>query len=203
LAPDARVPAARGAAPIGATLALDAHSIVVVSVPNPADDARTAAELANCHDEIVRALRRVDGMNVIADERVAAFAAAGFAEEEIARELGAGGALVLKSANRQPSCSATLRDALTGEQRGVSGIMFWHADSADVGWQSFAATMAEMVENETIKDPAAVRAEMQAAALTTTLDDRARLNAMLELFHGTEPAPADAGVVAAAVQIGS
>jgi HEAT repeat protein len=195
----------RAVAPRASTVTLDAQSIVVAAVPDPAVDARVAAEFAKCHEEIVRALRSVSGLNVIADERIAAFAAAGFAEEEIARELGAGSVLVLKIMNREASCSATQRDARTGEQIGISAMTFVGPRWTDEGWRSFATQVAEIVENETLKDRSTVIAEAQATALNTALDERARLNAMIELFHATEPpqGPFDAGVVAAAVQIGS
>jgi HEAT repeat protein len=197
--------AGRAAAPIAPTVVLDARSIVVLAVPDPTVDARVAAEFSKCHGEVVRALRAVDGLNVIADERIAAFAAAGFAEEEIARELGAGSVMVLKTMNRAASCSATQRDAQTGEQIGISGMAFVGPRWTDEGWRSFATQVAETVENETLKDRSTVIAEAQATALNTALDDRVRLNAMIELFHATEPpkGPFDAGVVAAAVQIGS
>ena len=205
-AADVPVPNAdRPAAPIASTLVLDAQSVVVLAVPDPALDASVAAELARCQEEVLRALRAVAGLNVIADERIAAFAAAGFAEEEIARELGAGSVLVLKTMNRQASCSATQRDAQTGEQRGISAMTFVGPRWTDDGWHSFAVNVAELVENETLKDRSTVIAEAQATALNTALDGRARLNAMIELFHAAEPpkGPFDAGIVAAAVQIGS
>jgi HEAT repeat protein len=195
----------RAPAPITSTLVLDARSIVVLAAADPTVDAHVAAEFAKCHEEVVRALRGVGGLNVIADARIAAFAAAGFAEEEIARELGAGSVLVLKIMNREASCSATQRDARTGEQIGISGMTFVGPRWTEAGWRSFATQIAELVENETLKDPSTVVAEAQATALNTALDERARLNAMIELFHATEPpkGPFDAGVVAAAVQIGS
>jgi HEAT repeat protein len=197
--------AARGAAPISPRLVLDAQSIVVVAASDPTVDAHVAAEFAKCREEVLRALRGVDGLNVIADDRIAAFARAGFAEEEIARELGAGSVLVLKIMNREASCSATQRDAQTGEQIGISGMAFVGPRWTDEGWWSFATHVAQTVENETLKDRSTVIAEAQATALNTALDDDVRLNAMIELFHATEPpqGPFDAGVVAAAVQIGS
>jgi HEAT repeat protein len=193
------------AAPIARTLVLDHQSIVVLAVPDPTVDASVAAGFARCHEEVLRALRSVAGLNVIADERIAVFAAAGFAEEEIARELGAASVMILKTMNREVSCSATQRDAQTGEQIGISGTVFVGPRWTDEAWRSFAAQVAEIVENQTLKDPTTVIAQAQATALNTALDDHTRLNAMVELFHATDPpkGPFDAGIVAAAVQIGS
>jgi hypothetical protein len=194
-----------GAAANAAIRPLDAQSIVVLTVPDPSVDAHVAAELAHCRAEVVRALRAVNGLNVIADVRVAAFAAAGLPEEQIARELGAGNVLVLKTMNRQASCNVMQRDAHTGEQRGMAAMVFvgpeWTADA----WRSFAAMVADTVENATLKEQSTVIAEAHATALNTALADDERVKALFDLFDETAPVPGafDSAVVAAAVEIGS
>jgi HEAT repeat protein len=195
--PDEPAGAAVGAAPF----ALDAHSIVVLPVAQAGIDARAATDVAGCHEEVLRQLRAVDGLNVIAGQVVSAFAASGLAEEEIARELGAGSVLVLRT--RPGFCSARQLDARTGAELGVPTVSFVEPEFPPDGWRTFAARVAQSVENATLKDPSTVIVEAHAKVLNTALDDEMRLSALFDLLQETisTRAALDAGVVAAAVQL--
>ena len=191
-----------GAATDRAALALDPHSLVVVAVPDGAAGPRAAAEFAQCHEQVLQRLRALDGLNVIADERVSAFDAFNLSPEEIARELGAATVLVVSVMNHEPSCSATQLDAQTGAAR--AGILvFVGPEGQPDGWKSFAARVAESVRDATFKDTSTVVAEAQATVLNTALSDGERASALFKLRQGPGGSLAayDSGIVAAAAQI--
>jgi HEAT repeat protein len=185
-----------------AVLALDPHSIVVFAEPDPAADPQATAEFARCHEQVLEQLRAVQGLNVIAGARVAAFDALDLAPEEIARELGAGTALVLKIMGHQPSCSATWFDTQDGAEQ-EPGVRAFDGDRQNDGWKSFAAKVAELTRNNTLKDTSTLIAEAQATVLNTALSDADRAHA---LFNLRQPPTwslegYDAAVVVAAAQI--
>jgi hypothetical protein len=179
-ADDHSVATRNDAPPNPAEFALDAHSIVVVNVPDPAADARATAEFADCREQVLQQLRAVDGLNVIADQRVTAFASTSLQPEEIARALGAGTVLVLKIMNHQASCSATQLDTKTGDER--SGLMvFVDSKRRPDEWTRFAATVAESVRDAAIKDSLTVLSDAEATVLNTALSDAERVAALSKL----------------------
>ncbi len=185
-----------------AVLALDPHSIVVVAEPDPAADPQATAEFARCHEQVLEQLRAVQGLNVIAGARVSVFDRFSLLPEEIARELGAGTALVLKIMGHQPSCSATWFDTQTGAEQ-EPGVRAFDGDRQTDGWKSFAAKVAELTRDATLKDTSTLIADAQATVLNTALSDADRASALFNLRQpptwGLEGY--DDAVVAAAAQI--
>lgn len=214
-APVAAVPAVSGAdganarrdaAPSGAQFPLDSYSIVVLAAADPAADARAAAIFAECQTEVVRALRALAGLNVIAGERVSSYAGTGLAPEEIARELGAGSVLVLATApqalvdrgvavraelglaSQYGSCRAQQLDAQSGAER-ASALQLhpeWSADTT----REFAADIAEKVREAVLENAATLIAAARATVLDTSLGERERTTALAKLRQGiafTEP----------------
>jgi hypothetical protein len=189
-----------------ATLALDPHSIVVFAERDPAASPRANTEFAKCHEQVLAQLRAVQGLNVIAGERVAAFDPFNLPLEEIARELGAGTALLLRIMSHQPSCSATQIDTQTGaESLGI--MVFVDSEQNPDGWKFFAARIAEAIRDAAFKDRTTVIAEAQATVLNVALSDAERASALGKLPYGppdgptSSPVASDDAVVAAATQI--
>jgi HEAT repeat protein len=191
------------------TPALDPYSIVVLVQVQPEFartqspiDSQRADELAKCHQAVLQHLRAVAGLNVIGDERVAAFADSDASKEYIAQQLGAGSVMVVTPDNW---CRATQYDSLTGAVR--SGLMFGSAEPRADGWQSFAERVAAAVRDSTLRDRATVLAEARATVMNTALSDRERMSALFALNRpgadGRQISDIlDEAVVAAAVQIG-
>jgi hypothetical protein len=182
---------------------LDRHSVVVIAVPDPAGDSEMAAALATCHEVVLEHLRAVDGLNIIAEERLAPFAGSALSETEMARALGAGSVLTLRSAEREPSCSARLvgvEDVLPA----TGLLVFLHPEWTHERWQSFAAGLAGRVREVLLSDPATLRGQAQADILNTALSDAQRVSALerLRVAGPFAPQDFDASVIAAAIQIG-
>jgi HEAT repeat protein len=190
-------------APTAAPYAVDPYSVVVVLVPNPAVDAQAAEWLAQCHAEVVQQLTAVDGLNVIAGERLSPYTGSDLPAEEIARQLGAASVLVVSTMDqamlnqiaatraelgldpRAASCRAQHVDAQTGTER--SPVVAF----ADPAWRpdrprAFAVEVAERVRETTLEDRATVIAAAQATVLDTALGDRERVAALAELRQGRE-----------------
>ena len=186
-----------------AQYALDPYSLVVLLVPNPAVEAQATAWLAQCHEEVVRHLSALDGLNVIAGERVSPYAGSDLAPEDIARQLGAGSVLVVGTADqatldrvvagraelglaspRLGSCLAQQIDAETGAVRANVGRTTpeWEADTA----LAVAENVAERIRETTLEDRAALIAAAQASVLDAALDDRERVAALARLREGPE-----------------
>lgn len=192
-----------GTAANASTFALDAQSIMVVTVPDPRADERAIAEFAECRARILEQLRAVPGLNVIAGERVSAFDASKLPAEEIARELGAGSILLLKIMEHQASCSATHVDTKSGDER--SSIMvfvdpMWQPER----WAQFAATVAASVRDATLKDSLTVLSDAEATVLNAALGDAERMGALFKLRRGTTQSLVanNSAIIAAAAQIG-
>lgn len=186
--------------PTAPAYALDRLSVVVFAAPGAASAPDAAAQLAECREHVVRELRAVDGLNVIAGEPVAAYAGSSLSAEEIAVELGAGSVLVLTTADRATleriaatraslgvssrvgSCLASLLDARTADvrvdDRRISGD--WNTEQARV----FATTVADSVREAVLEDPAARIAEARATVLDATRGARERVNALSRLRGG-------------------
>jgi hypothetical protein len=139
---------------------LDAYSVVVLAIPSPTISQEAAGYFEQCHEETLRELRTVDGLNVIAGAPVSPYGDSRRPPEEIGRELGAGRVLVLNTASatrleRMPappgdfepgsrvggSCYADLIDVQTSAGRPIAGrgSSPWTDDdsrdfAADVAW---------------------------------------------------------------------
>jgi HEAT repeat protein len=184
--------------------ALDPNSIVIVLVLHPELDPRRAALLAQFHEEILRQLRVVPGLNVVQPEVVESFLQSGIPEEQIARNLGAGHLVVL-STTSGPSASLTvtpvdmMRGAATGKMGGSGPF--------DAKWptelESDAAWVADFIkEGLTSFTPAqrqAAATDARAIVLNAALPVRERVTALGEVSR-TPDARTDA-VVAAAVEL--
>jgi len=185
---------------------LDRQSVVVIAVPDPAADSAMAAALATCHDVVVEHMRAVDGLNIIAEDRLAPFAGSALSETEIARQLGAATVLVLRSAERQPSCNATLFE-VEGAARRAGLLVFLDPSWTQERWQQFGVNITRSVRDALLNDPSSLRAQAQADVLNTTLGDRERLTALFKLRR-TGPGSLfadpsfDESVIAAVIQIG-
>lgn len=182
---------------------LDRHSVVVIAVPDPAAGSETAAALATCHDVVLEHMRAVDGLNIIAEERLVPFAGSTLSETEMARALGAGSVLSLRSAEREPSCNARLvgvEDVLPA----TGLLVFLDPAWTQERWQSFAAALAGRVGEVLLSDPATLRGQAQADILNTALSDAQRVSALsrLRVAEPFAPQTFDESVIAAAIQIG-
>jgi hypothetical protein len=172
---------------------------VVVLRTDPAATPQAAADLAACHAAIVRELRAVNGLIVVAPELVAPFLATDLRDQEIARRLGAGSVLVVTGMNR---CRAQQLDVRTGAPR--AGLMYGGPPDRAETWNQFSTALAGAVADATLKDAATLIAEARAAVLNPALDDRERTTALFKLRQQLGPQRAlEADIVAAAVQIGS
>jgi HEAT repeat protein len=182
--------------------ALDRYSVVVLAAPNPATGAQGLGFFEECHAAIVTALGAVNGLNVIAGQRVVPYASSGLRPEEIARQLGAGTVLVLGTSDqamvdrvvatragmglttRLGSCFARQLDTQTGAElvNTGRGDPEWDADSAP----SIAADVAEHVRKALFDDRATRIAAAREKVLNGALDDQQRITALLELRDGPQ-----------------
>jgi HEAT repeat protein len=199
---------------------LDPHSIVVLMRPEVAADAPAVAMLVRCQDAIISQLRAVKGLNVLAGSAVSPYEAgrplrldpspaARFSMQksdgEIARQLGAGHALIIRNEN---GCAATEYNSQTGFT--IAGLMYGGADPQREDWNSFAGSLAEMVRDKTLKDRITVFQEARTRLLDKSLSDRERAFALDNKPDGLSPGDKDAfrsffdkELIAAAVQLGT
>jgi len=177
---------------------LDPYSILVVSLNDLDPDAEATAALAGCHDAVVEELRRLVGLNVIAGERLKPFSGSTSPEFEVARQVGAGNVLILRTMNRQPQCRTELFDVQTGAGKAA---YFTLGDRPRESWSGVGASVARTVQQAILKDTDALQAEARATVLNTALGDRERVNAMGRLRQSLA-ATFDEAVLTAAVQIG-
>ncbi len=181
--------------------ALDPNTIVIVPVPHPELEPRRAALFAQFHEEILRGLRVVPGLNVVRPEVVESFLQSGIPEEQIASNLGAGHLVVL-STTSGPSArlSITPVDMTTGAVTGKMG----GSGPFDAKWptqlESDAADVADFIkEGLTSFTPAQRQAaitEARAIVLNAALPVRERVTALGELSRNPD-ARTDAVVMAA------
>jgi hypothetical protein len=200
---------------------MDPRSIVVLLRPEAAADLRAVAIARQCHDAIVRQLRAVKGLNILAGAAVSAYEgdeqasrlapgpAARYSlrlsDKEIARKLGAGHVVVVTTDN---DCAATQFNAQTGES--VAGSASGTALPPEDGWTSFATHLAKVIRDKTLMDGSTLLAEYRKTLLTTTLGDNERVAALSKIANSALKmgktglrGVLDKEVIAAAVQIGT
>jgi len=169
-------------APAGDAYPLDAYSLVVLAIPSPALAPEAAGYFEQCHEDALRALRTIDGLNLIAGGQVSPYGDSRRPPEEIGRELGAGRVLVLSTASatrfeqmpappreHEPgsrvagSCYADLIDVQTNAGRPIAGGTSspWTADDS----RRFAQGVAWGVRNAILEDRGALIARAQATVL--------------------------------------
>jgi HEAT repeat protein len=190
------------AMPTAAQYALDPYSLIVLALPRPTADAQAIAFFDECHAAVVREVSTVDGLNVIAGQRVAPYAGSDLRPEEIARQLGAGSVLILSTADqamldqvvtvragmgltsRLGSCLALQLDAQTGAERMSTGRIApeWDADTA----RSIAVELTDRVREVLFEDPATRIAAARATVLDATIGDLERVNALSGLRQGPQ-----------------
>ena len=178
---------------------LDAYSVVVLAVPSPAISPEAAGVFEQCHDDVLRELRTVSGLNVIAGAQVSPYGGSRRPPEEIGRELGAGSVLVVSTASatmlaqmaarsfelgldsRGGSCHADLIDVQTSAVRTGAGHNSspWTADKS----RKFAWDVARVVRDAVFEDRSASIARAQARVLDTAVGDR-RVGALKALRRG-------------------
>ena len=184
--------------------ALDPNTIVIVPVPNPDLVPGRVAQFARFHEEILRRLQAVPGLNVARPELVDPFLGSGIPEEQVARDLGAGHLVVLSTMS-EPSAwlTVTAVDMATGAATGSTALQppfdsRWPAELA-----SDAASVADFIkEGLTRYTPAqrqAAIADARAVVLNAALPAAERVEALGKLPQ-TPEARTDA-VVAAAVEL--
>lgn len=178
---------------------LDAYSVVVLAMPSPAISQEAAGYFEQCHEEALRELRTVDGLNVIAGAQVAPYGESRRPPEEIGRELGAGSVLVLSTASataieQMPapsaqlglgagiySCDADLIDVQTSAGRVIAGGGgTWTADRS----RRFAADVARGVRDALFEERSASIARAQTTVLNSAAGDGRRLGALSTLRGG-------------------
>jgi len=184
--------------------ALDPNTIVILPVPHPELDPRRAALFARFHEEILRRLQAVPGLNVVRPEVVDPFLRSGIPEEQVARDLGAGHLVVLSTMS-EPSAWLTITpvDMATGAATGSMGVRppfdsKWPAELA-----SDAASVADFIKRGLTQYTPAQRqaaiADARAVVLNAALPATERVEALGKLLQ-TPEARTDA-VVAAAVEL--
>ena len=178
---------------------LDAYSVVVLAMPSPEISQEAAGYFEQCHDEALRELRTVDGLNVIAGAQAAQYGDSRRPPEEIGRELGAGSVLVLSTASatareQMPappvqlelgsgvySCDADLVDVQTSAGRVLAGGGgTWAPDNA----RRFAADVARGVRDAIFEDRGASIARAQATVLDASASAGRRAGALSDLRRG-------------------
>ncbi len=177
---------------------LDAYSVVVIAMPSPGMSQQAAEYFEQCHEEALRELRTVDGLNVIAGAQVSPYSDSRRPPEEIGRELWAGSVLVLSTESatrlgqmpappaglgldsRVGSCYADLIDVQTSAGRPIAGVGgTWAADKP----RRFAADVARTVRDAILDDRSAlIRA--QATVLDPAIDVGVRVTALGGLRRG-------------------
>jgi HEAT repeat protein len=187
------------AAPAAETHPLDAYSVVVLAMPSPAISQEAAGYFEQCHDEALRELRTVDGLNVIAGAQVSPYGDSRRPPEDIGRELGAASVLVLSTASataieQMPSppiqlalgsgiysCDADLIDVPTSDGRVIAGGGgTWTADRP----RRFAADVARGVRDALFEDGSASIARAQTTVLNAAAGDGRRAGALSALRRG-------------------
>jgi HEAT repeat protein len=193
---EAEVP---GVAPTTGDYPLDAQSVVVLAMPSPAISQEAAGYFEQCREEVLQALRTVDGLNIIAGAQVSPYSDSRRPPEEIGRELGAGSVLVLSTASatareQMPaapagvglgsgigSCDADLIDVQTSAGRILAGVRSsgWTADKA----RDFAADVARGVRAAIFDDRSAI-ARAQATVLDPAVSVGGRVTSLGFLRRG-------------------
>jgi hypothetical protein len=190
-------PQKRSFAPTSGDHPLDAYSVVVLAMPSPTISREVAGYFEQCHDEVLRELRTIDGLNVIAGAQVSPYGDSRRTPEEIGRELGAGNVLVLSTTfatnvgpapraelgpgSRIGSCSAELIDVQTSAVRTRAGRTSsdWTADkSREVAWD-----VARVVRDEILGDRSAI-ARAQATVLDPAVGVGGRVTSLGFLRRG-------------------
>ena len=182
--------AARDTTPL---IGLDPYSIAVFARPETTAGAVELAEFAKCHAAIVEQLEALQGLNVIAGARLAAFEGSGLSDREIARQFGAGSYLVV---HMRMGCGVLQRDSQSDAL--LSSLLSGVLTSSPAGWEPFATGVARGVRDVTLNDPEAVIAEAKATLLNTIFSDGERIAALNKLARDDY----DSAVVAATAQIG-
>lgn len=185
--------------------ALDPNTIVVVPTLHPDLDPERKALFLRFHEEILRHLRAIPGLNVAPSDVVGLFLQSGTPEEEIARNLGAAHLIVLWTTSSDPSAGfiVTPVDMTTGAVTGKMG----GSGALDVRWparlESDAADVADFIKmGLTPVTPAqreATMTEARATVLNAALPAGDRVSALVRLSHRPE-VQSDA-VVAAAIEL--
>jgi hypothetical protein len=197
---------------------LDQHGIVVLKRPDAVADASALATLTRCHDAMVRQLRAVTGLDVIADAAVSAYEAgrstrldptpavryearrstrldpapdARYRLQNSDGEIARklGAANVLIVRNEN-GCAANLYNSRTGFP--ITGLMYGGGDPQQADWDSLASSLARLVHDKTLLDVSGVHAAARATVLNASLSDRDRAlalgNAPDPLFPGDRDA---------------
>lgn len=186
--------------------ALDPNTIVVVPVLHPELDPERKALFLRFYQEILRQLQAIPGLNVVRPEVVDLFVSSGTPEEEVARSLGAGHLVVLRTtlSDRAASFIVTPVDMTTGTATGKMG----GSGPFDARWparlESDAADVADFIkEGLTPFTPAERQADITealAVVLNAALPARERVTALGTLSQRSPEKRTDA-VVAAAVEL--
>lgn len=176
---------------------LDRTSVVVLAMPSATISQEAGGYFEQCHEEALRALRTVDGLNVIAGAQVSPYRDSRRTPEEIGRELGAGSVLLLSTASatareQMPalpealgpgigSCDADLIDVETSAGRILAGVRSsgWTADKA----RDFAADVARGVRDVILDDRSAI-ARAQATVLNPAVGAGGRVTSLGFLRRG-------------------
>jgi hypothetical protein len=187
-----------GVVPTAGDHPLDAYSVVVLAMPSPMISQEAAGYFEQCHEETLRELRTVDGLNVIAGAPVSPYGDSRRPPEEIGRELGAGSVLVLSTASaarleqtaaaaelrfdsRIGSCYADLIDVQTSTVRTGAGrnSSDWTADKS----REFAWDVARVVRDAILGDRSAI-ARAQATVLDPAVGVGGRVTSLGFLRRG-------------------
>jgi HEAT repeat protein len=166
-------------------------------MPSPAISQGAAGYFQQCHEESLRELRTIDGLNLIAGAPVSSYGDSGLAPEDIGRELGAGRVLVLSTAfttrlalmpaapgdaaldSSNGSCYADLIDMQTSAGRPIAGSSGSTADDS----RAFAENVAWGVR-EALLDRSALIARAQATVLDPSVRVGLRVDALQTLRRG-------------------
>ena len=186
--------------------ALDPNSIVIYPAPDEELSPRGAELFALFHQELMRQLHEVPGLNVIPSDVVKPYLKSGMPEEEVARGLGAAHLFVLATSQRQDSresLNITTVNVATGI---VDGNMFFSSLLRNKWPENLEADVdyvVEFIEEErTASSPTEISAafeDARATVLNASLRPAERVGALGRLPHTAEAR--DDAIVIAAVEL--
>ena len=187
-------------APTAGDYPLDGYSVVVLAMPGPGISQAAAGYFRQCHEDALRELRAIDGINLITGAQVSPYGESRRPPEEIGRELGAGNVLVLSTASatrleqmpappgpldsgsRVGSCHADLIDVRTSAGRPMGGVTTsrWTVDTP----RNFATGVAQGVRDAIFEDRSASISRAQTTVLDSAGGDIRRVSALMILRSG-------------------
>jgi hypothetical protein len=200
---------------------VDPRNIVVLKRPEAAADGQAIALAAQCHDAIVRQLRTVPGLKVMADADLLPYEVSSQvtrlgpdtnarpklrpSDREMALKLGAGNVLLVSTEN---GCSVMQLNSQSDTI--IMGAKSGGRVPPAYGWEPLATSIVESIRDEALKDLPTIFAEAKATLVNTALSDADRAGALSRLHVSTlqdvnarRSAFDDAEIVAAAAQLGT